>query len=43
MSRTAEITRSTGETEISLSLDLDGTGQGLAVVLENCDVTGVAQ
>ena len=28
MSRTAEITRSTGETEISLSLDLDGTGQG---------------
>ena len=28
MSRTAEITRTTGETEISLSLDLDGTGGG---------------
>jgi imidazoleglycerol-phosphate dehydratase len=28
MSRTAEITRATGETEISLKLDLDGTGQG---------------
>ena len=28
MSRTAEITRTTGETEISLSLDLDGTGAG---------------
>jgi imidazoleglycerol-phosphate dehydratase len=28
MSRTAEVTRATGETEISLSLRLDGTGQG---------------
>ena len=28
MSRTAEITRATGETEITLKLDLDGTGQG---------------
>ena len=28
MSRTAEITRTTGETEISLSLELDGTGGG---------------
>ena len=28
MSRTAEITRTTGETEIALSLDLDGTGGG---------------
>jgi imidazoleglycerol-phosphate dehydratase len=28
MSRRAEITRTTGETEISLALDLDGTGQG---------------
>jgi imidazoleglycerol-phosphate dehydratase len=28
MSRTAEITRTTGETDIALSLDLDGTGAG---------------
>jgi imidazoleglycerol-phosphate dehydratase len=28
MSRTAEITRTTGETEIALSLELDGTGGG---------------
>jgi imidazoleglycerol-phosphate dehydratase len=28
MTRTAEVERSTGETEISLSLRLDGTGQG---------------
>jgi imidazoleglycerol-phosphate dehydratase len=28
MSRTAEITRTTGETDISLSLRLDGTGRG---------------
>lgn len=28
MSRTAEVNRTTGETEISLSLRLDGTGQG---------------
>ena len=28
MSRKAEITRTTGETDVSLSLDLDGTGQG---------------
>ena len=28
MSRTAEVNRSTGETEIALSLRLDGTGQG---------------
>jgi imidazoleglycerol-phosphate dehydratase len=28
VSRTAEITRTTGETEVALSLDLDGTGGG---------------
>ena len=28
MSRTAEITRTTGETDVALSLDLDGTGGG---------------
>ncbi|MFL5782687.1 MAG: imidazoleglycerol-phosphate dehydratase, partial [Thermoleophilaceae bacterium] len=28
MSRTAEITRTTGETDIALSLDLHGTGAG---------------
>jgi imidazoleglycerol-phosphate dehydratase len=28
MSRSAEVSRTTGETEISLSLSLDGTGQG---------------